>query len=1290
MGKTILTKRVFIIISLLAILISGITTMTQSSTKANAFGACPQVGSFTGQNSVKGDSSSANADSSGRKWTAEELFRKSVSYSSFYGEGDDTWLYAGKADRGKDVKGYEDAKEKFQAARGFSCIMGGFDFVPQVFLGITSGLTGLTSAMITSLVGRDFMSETITSIVGGGDSGEGLITTFLNSFYFPLSIMAFLIMTFAVMYKGLVKRQMRDSLSAILWSLSAFVIGVAFMTAPQVLSSAPQAITSTITSCVIGTLSGQNCLTGDVQTPTILAGDECLSAATGDTNSAESAVNGMNCTIWKSFVLEPWAEEQFGEPYKNLYTKNPPEGGQIWSNLPEDSADKYCVNFASSKSLVESVKGVPNMDSSGSTICNVALYQLFIKTNMKDPVAQANNNFDSDGVMVTDDTGTFDKRWYDIAVPMAGDASKWRNWSGDGMFFSRLSSSVFGTIAVIAASTVLLVLALFGGAYKIIGLIMMAFAPIFLLFAIEPTRGRKIFLGWLETLVSSLLKYFAITVLIVIALVMYAGLLSNTSGVYSLIGVIVLTAALHMYKKEIIDLIGATNMGGQRLSNKFNDVGSKVANQIKQKGQAAAGGFIGGAMAAAGNEDRRERINKRKDAISGLRDALSEATTKEEKERIEGEIQEQENLLSEDSVMETVTRGATDSVERALKRGDGLTGNIFAQMGRTSKELEKIDEQSISDADAMNSSGESLSVLPSLDENNPPNEGNPPNDDGNPPPNALPVSLDKEEKDVHAKVIEREAKMEDIRENVRDVHEYPEELTPEEIRELDKFADNLKNNMNDQELADLANNPALQDDENKKALVANEINARLQANTIVGVASNTLSRTALSNPEFISEEELKFNIQMHAENFLENGSEEELQKYLAAGKELSNRLNLDFDTEQAEEKMKEFRENFDGVYTRKEGIPTEEELKNVKDFEVRINENEVLKSDSVTPPASETVQDNIVRNSSEIAAVRKLDEEIKSKDSNEDSKDPKDPEQTDPKPVGPNSSKDPEQTDPRPIGPNSSEDPEQADPKENNESTTPNEEIADTVQKVIETPTQGNVSMPPLGSTGTNYNYNSNNPLVDTDPVTSQSSNQNNLVSQNDVPNSQSQGYNNFEVSKDDSPKPSDLDTSTVTRETLNRIANEEIEKQQKAEEPQHEEPKVERSQYEAPKVENKLPKIDNATQQNQNTVYQQPPQTQGYDSSSKNQESRTQTPPPQYNNSYYNNSPLNNFDPVISQGNSNDIIVNEVDDSPKPIDQIESRTADLLNNTIDSQLDNINSIDDMLKDFADDDNERK
>lgn len=72
---------------------------------------------------------------------------------------------------------------------------------------------------------------------------------------------------------------------------------------------------------MLGALNGQNCLSEDVTTSELLTGIECLSYADTDASSVNLMINGMKCTIWKTFVLEPWAEEQFGVPYNQLYTK---------------------------------------------------------------------------------------------------------------------------------------------------------------------------------------------------------------------------------------------------------------------------------------------------------------------------------------------------------------------------------------------------------------------------------------------------------------------------------------------------------------------------------------------------------------------------------------------------------------------------------------------------------------------------------------------------------------------------------------------------------------------------------------------------------------------------------------------------------------------------------------------------------------------------------------------------------------------------------------------------------
>lgn len=955
MGIFKLNKRLFLVITMLTFLLAGIASFSNSYSSTNAFGACKPVGSFMESQTIKNKTSGiASPDAGNRKWTVEEVFKGSVAFSSFYGEGPGTWYFAEKEKRGEGKPGYtDDTQKSIENSRTFICTAGGMDWVTHTFTLIANGLTWLTGATIMMLIGKDLMAETLTTIVGGGGEGEGLIGTFLSSFYMPLVIIAVVIMAVTLIYKGLIQMKLRESLSSLLWSFGAFVIGVTFMLNPQLLASAPQKATSTITSCVIGALSGQNCLSGDVAAPSVLAGKECVSTVGGKGNDAENVTNSLNCTIWKAFVLEPWAEEQFGAPYNKLYTKDPPANGAVWDNLPKDQANKYCVNLSSSKSYNDSTgSGVPVMDGSNGTVCNVALYHLFVKTKIQDTVNQKDNNYNSKNVIVEDETGSYDSRWYDIIVPMANDDSKWRNWAGNGMFFSRLGTSLMGLIAIIASSTILLTLAAFGGAYKIVGLILMAFAPVFFLFAIEPTRGRRIFLGWLETLVSSILKYFAITVLIVVALVMYAGLLSNTTGVASLVGTIILTLALHMYRKEIVDLIGASNMGGQRLSNKVNEMGSKAGRSFKEKGGALVGGAVGGAWGS--NLARNDRINARNSTINDLQRKIASASNEEEEKFYSDELRkEEEAKMTEGTKMGSIAKGSfsgsKDTVARSLKRGSGLSARAFQQSDRTREDLRRQAEKESDSAEKRRAMFQDQSDISKNLEN---------------------VDIEKTGKEI-----KRDVAINDIRDSQRENVDYEGKLSGDEIAALDKFANKLANSATDDELAFAATNEAVLNDPNKRNLVANEINARIRANSMVGISSNILSRTNLTDNEFVSDEELEFNVEMHKENFLETGSERELDKFMAAKSELSIRKEEKFDSEATETALREFKKNVGDSYERNIKVPTENELKGKDNYNVKLPNGTELDSREVSTP--KTLDEEVKVNGDKVQEAKDLEKAIK-------------------------------------------------------------------------------------------------------------------------------------------------------------------------------------------------------------------------------------------------------------------------------------------------------------------------
>ena len=931
-------KRIFIIFAMLAMLLSGIVSLGNSHIAPNAF-ACQEFGGFMGREEVN-YSDVIFPRAKNRKWTVEELFSHGPRFSTYYGEGEGTWLYADKVDRGLqgtpsrvDEADWNDnnVQNNLKAARTLgTCLFDGGNFIPNIILGLSSAIVWLTNKAINFSIGDNGMVESIGIIVGGdGSADNGLIATFRSSLYMPLVVIAFVLTGFTIAKKGLIDGKLREALSSAIWSVMAFVVGLTLMFSPSLLAKIPQAATNTISTCILGALGGQNCLNSEVTTPSMLTGNECRSEIVGGKNGIETAVNSMNCSIWKAFVLEPWAEEQFGAPYKELYTHNIPQGGTKWVNTPEGKEELYCVNLASTKSASNSGQTLVMDLDSNSTVCNVALYQMYLRTYMEDPI-----NHDDDKVQIVTKEGSkpYDIRWFDIIVPMAKNSSSWTNWAGTGRVMHRFGASLMGVIAVVLSSGVLLMLSIFGATYKVIGAILMAFSPIFLLFAIEPNRGRKIFLGWLESVFSSILKYFAITMLMVVSLVLYSGVLSNTSGLTSFVSIIVLTVALWMYRKEVVDLIGASNMGGQRLSNKTNEMMEKAGKVAKEKGQAYVGGRIGGAWGA--KEAYNKELGTRRENLKYLQNQLSAATTEEEKSSINSEIKEAKKAINKLGTVQTAQKkgakqGGLDSLQRSMKRGTSITASAFSQADRTKREMIKADEKNKKETPPY-----SFSHTNDFGGPNGPNDDGPPNGPPNGPPGG-PPNDDGPNDDFNAQGVKAQRKE----------VSYDDSLSEKEVAELKEFEDKLAKILNDDELLEMANDEELMQDGNKRALMQNELNARIRYNSLNGIPSGDLSRHELANPKNISNEELILNLEVSRENFLENGDTSEYNKYqelLAerAGRGLITPNNAKMEAMAILDRRKEI-EDSGKEYVRDVNVPTSEE---VKQDPTKYLENEEVKA----------------------------------------------------------------------------------------------------------------------------------------------------------------------------------------------------------------------------------------------------------------------------------------------------------------------------------------------------------
>lgn len=532
-----------------------------------------------------------------RSYSIDEMFGpSSYMFSIPFGSTDGDWLWR-QENRAveKDATSISsDAKQKLeQYGKDYNCSGFGLDgFFPTITstsMSMTNSISTIIKGLFATLFNSEFICKDAASeeggcvnllgIYGGTEGGDGgLIGALSNGIFLPLSVIAFIFTAFYVLYEALLKRQFRLGVQSMLWALFVFVLGVFTMLRPWQVARFPQATNEVISNCLIAAMNGQSCMDTDSATINEDNGyvqSVCTSQFVGgDSNkNLQAQINGMTCMLSKSFTIDRWAQQQFGYSFDDLYTKDPPKNHEAYTNI-EGSADDYCVNMYSTNSPITLMKNPNNIKMEPTKqVCNIALAYM------------SNTTVGDYGTKAT---------MGDIIATATKDDAMWKAFTGG----DRELMGTFALLAAIAAALSFIPVVVFGHVYSITATLLMVFAPIFLLFGIEPSRGRRIFLGWLESVLSSIMKYFATTLLALIMMVVYSAVMSTLKGVVVFISSVILCFTFYFYRKELVNMIGAVNMGGQKLSNKFGDAISKTVDKTKQAGTAVVGGAIGGAVAS--------------------------------------------------------------------------------------------------------------------------------------------------------------------------------------------------------------------------------------------------------------------------------------------------------------------------------------------------------------------------------------------------------------------------------------------------------------------------------------------------------------------------------------------------------------------------------------------------------------------------------------------------------------------------------------------------------------------
>lgn len=546
-----------------------------------------------------------------RVWTLQEAFGNGATFVNYEGEGKgpDKQLVIDKSPENTYKPGnYSAVEDKLNGARTESgCFWPGFaTSVANFGLWTASATTNIVQTFVvfafdSSIICEDPANPTgvclnLLKVVGGtGTAGDGgLIGILTGSIYMPLLVIMVTITAFWIGYKGLVQRKLREAMFGAIWVCLSVIFGLALLLNPALLAKAPMAVSNSVASCVIGSFNGQNCMDSSTGTESLktdsfsTSSDKiCRSIAPGASLDAQMSmtVNSLSCSIWKAFVLEPYAQGSFGTSFEKLDVSDPDTKKLIEKAGIDPNV--FCVNLGSSESLASFSGKRAVFDKDTGKVCNLLAYQMFLKTDA------------STTGSATPGSGAVDSRWYNLIVTTANDEGLWAQWAPSlTNSMHKNATAVLAIITSLAGGIVLVIIAFFALLYYLTSVILMAFAPLFFLFGVHPGRGKKILLGWVEKVVSNVLKYLASAIFLIVAISFYAAILgSATSPALTFLFVVIMSFALAMYRKEIVELIGKASMGGEQLSSKFAESLKDRAQGVGGLALAGVGSGVGAAIA---------------------------------------------------------------------------------------------------------------------------------------------------------------------------------------------------------------------------------------------------------------------------------------------------------------------------------------------------------------------------------------------------------------------------------------------------------------------------------------------------------------------------------------------------------------------------------------------------------------------------------------------------------------------------------------------------------------------
>lgn len=559
-------------------------TETAHAGAMGIFGGAQSLG--YGMNNTAGWEGSFNViqlpNKEGRIFTLKEAVGSTLEFVNYEGEGDgDDWTVSADPDRMTGApKTINKDSEKLKGLRSVHTILSGG--ILNLMADGMNGLTGMFYDFAQNILLIAYSPSTICSdakdtncvlnlpkITGGdGEHDKGVIGKLYHNFYIPLvfiTTVAALVWAFKQVF---VNHAVREGITAVLHVIATLVVGTALMLNAGLMASLPLKAMQTIGGYALSlsSSSGDENTGADKQTGNTSEASAMCKSTANDISASDQlvlSVNSMTCTIWRAVRLDPYARAQFGRPFAKLDVKDPTIAEAI--KKAEVDPDTFCVPLKVAGKPEDYRNKTLKLESGSHKVCNLAAYQLYLKTN-----AQIDDN------TRTKDHG-IDQNWYKLIAVLQADDNLWNTWTYSwGSGFNRFFVTTIAMITFVPIGVILIIFSFMVIAQMFIVSVMMIFLPLIMLAWLIKGWGSRVAKKYFWFLLGCVASYIMYSVTLAVSVIILSAVI-DTIDEMLLVSVFnfLLGFALWKNRAAILSMISNANPwdnGGisRRLNNVFS------------------------------------------------------------------------------------------------------------------------------------------------------------------------------------------------------------------------------------------------------------------------------------------------------------------------------------------------------------------------------------------------------------------------------------------------------------------------------------------------------------------------------------------------------------------------------------------------------------------------------------------------------------------------------------------------------------------------------------------------